>query len=176
MKGLDVFVELFGDITVLQIVKYIIALIFIITIYKQVKKIFRQKFEEQAHRAEAEKERDEQLSEALSAVRKYPEYRQQSLEIQHQLNDKLAALDERLSEMEEATKRRERNKIRDRLLQNYRYYTNPDTNPSQSWSKMESEAFLDLFGEYENANGDGYMHTVVQPEMERLLVTDMKNN
>ena len=59
------------------------------------------------------------------------------------------------------------------LLQNYRYYTNECQNPSKSWTKMEAEAFWELFREYEEAGGNGYMHTVVQPEMERLLVIEL---
>ena len=38
---------------------------------------------------------------------------------------------------------------------------------------MESEAFWDLFKEYEEADGDGYMHTEVQPAMNLLTVLEM---
>ena len=37
---------------------------------------------------------------------------------------------------------------------------------------MESEAFWELFREYENAGGNGYMHTEVQPAMELLTIVD----
>jgi hypothetical protein len=59
------------------------------------------------------------------------------------------------------------------LLQNYRYYTSTIQNPSQSWTRMESEAFWELFREYEETGGDGYMHTEVQPAMERLLIVEV---
>ncbi len=80
----------------------------------------------------------------------------------------------RLVAMEEMTQRRERNKLRDLLLQNYRYYTNNEVNPSHSWTRMESEAFWELFKDYEEAGGNGYVHTVVQPAMLDLTITDVK--
>ena len=43
----------------------------------------------------------------------------------------------------------------------------------QAWTTMESEAFWEVFGEYEEAGGDGHMHTVVQPEMNLLRVIDI---
>ena len=75
--------------------------------------------------------------------------------------------------MEEQNKRRERNKLRDVLLQNYRYFTNKETNPSQTWTRMESEAFWELFKDYEDAGGNGYIHSTVLPEMERLIVIEV---
>ena len=195
MKGLEEFLELFGDITVSQIVTFLMAVVFIIFLCKQAKKYFNEKIKVQNERAQAEKKKDEELKEALCAVRKYPEYRQQSIKIQEllegQIQDtrqqaikmqelleeeiqELRALiqddKQRLIHMEEQDKRRECNKLRDMLLQNYRYYTNKDQNPSQSWTVMESEAFWELFRDYEELGGDGYMHTEVQPAMERLMV------
>ena len=38
---------------------------------------------------------------------------------------------------------------------------------------MEKNAFDELFKEYENAGGNGYMHTVVKPAMDALDVVDM---
>lgn len=129
---------------------------------------------------EAEKEKDKELKEALEAVRKYPEYRQQSIKIQEKLENEIQELrkaqDEhtcRLLQMEENSQRRERNKLRDRLLQNYRYYTSKEHNPHQEWTRMESETFWECFADYENMNGNGYMHSVVQPEMNLLGIIEM---
>ena len=173
MKGLDEFLSVFGHLTVLDVVTFIIAIGFIVAIYRKVKTFLITKHE-------AQKEKDEQLAEALAAVRKYPEYRQQSIEIQKALQAEIQELRtmqveerERLIQIEEENRRRECNKLRDRLLQNYRYYTNKDTNPTQTWSRMESEAFWEMFKDYEDAGGDGYMHTDVQPAMERLGVVEI---
>jgi hypothetical protein len=199
VKGLDEFLLLFGDITISQIVTFVMAIIFIIFLCKQAKKYFNEKIKVQNEREQAEKKKDEELKEALSAVRKYPEYRQQSIKIQEllegQIQDtrqqaikmqelleeeiqELRALiqddKQRLIHMEEQEKRRECNKLRDMLLQNYRYYTNKEQNPSQSWTVMESEAFWELFRDYEDLGGNGYMHTEVLPAMERLIIVDAR--
>lgn len=132
------------------------------------------------NRYEAEKTRDQKIDEALDAVHKYPEYRAQSVAIQQTLESEIQAIREgmdryetRLEKMEENQQRRECNKLRDRLLQSYRYYTNVNTNPSQSWTSMEAEAFWGLFRDYEEAGGNGYMHSVVQPAMTSLRVRDL---
>ena len=166
------FIDTFGNITVLDVAIFIAAIVFLVLIYRKVKDYLIKKHD-------AEKLRDEQLQEALTAVRKYPEYRKQSIQIQHELEDEncavrkdIQALTKRIEKMEEDTKRRERNKIRDRLLQNYRYYTNTETNPTQSWTRMEADAFWELFKEYEENGGDGYMHSEVQPAMNKLTIIE----
>ena len=166
------FIDAFGNITVLDVAIFIAAIVFLILCYRKVKDYLIAKYD-------ADKLRDEQLQEALTAVRKYPEYRKQSIQIQHELEDEncavrkdIQALTKRIEKMEEDTKRRERNKIRDRLLQNYRYYTNTETNPTQSWTRMEADAFWELFKEYEENGGDGYMHSEVQPAMNKLTIIE----
>lgn len=173
MKYLDEFLETFGDVTISDVVLVVLSCIFLFSVYKWIKNYFISKYK-------AEKEKDEQLKEALESVRKYPEYRQQSIKIQELLESEIQELREvqketaeRLAKMEETTERRDRNKLRDLLLQNYRYYTNTETNPSHSWTRMEAEAFWELFHDYEEAGGNGYMHTVVQPEMERLIILEV---
>lgn len=78
-----------------------------------------------------------------------------------------------LEKIEEDIISRERSKLRDRLLQSHRYFTSPEKNPLHAWSEMEADAFWSMFKEYENAKGNGHMHTVVQPEMRALEVIPM---
>lgn len=162
MTGLDEFTALFGNITVLQVVEFLMACVFMFIVYKKVRDYLIKKHD-------TEKERGEQLKEALSVVRKYPELENEIQELRKMQEE----TSERLAKMDEDIKRRERNKLRDRLLQNYRYYTNQTSNPSLSWTKMEAEAFWELFRDYEDAGGDGYVHTEVQPAMERLTVLEV---
>jgi hypothetical protein len=180
LTGLDEFLDVCGDITVSQIVTGIFVLIFMFFIYKQVKKYFDEKIKAHNERMQMEKQRDADIQEALVAVRKYPEYRQQSIKIQELLEGEIQELrvmiqedKERLARMEEQDRRRECNKLRDTLLQHYRYYTNKERNPHQTWTQMEAEAFWELFSDYEDLGGNGHMHTVVQPEMERLIVVNI---
>ena len=78
-----------------------------------------------------------------------------------------------MKDIEERRKKTKRNELRDRLLQTYRYFTNKEKNPLLAWSEMEAEAFWKVFGDYEDAGGDGDMHTTVQPAMRRLEVVPM---
>ena len=77
---------------------------------------------------------------------------------------------ERLTKMENDSKKRELNTLRDRLLQSYRYYADKTKNPLQAWTEMEAEAFWNLFADYEEMGGNGYMHSTVQPAMQLLSV------
>lgn len=172
MTGLNQFLDLFGQVTLSTVVGLVLAGVFLYMVYKKIREYL-------IDRYEAEKNRDQKINEALDAVHKYPEYRAQSVAIQQSLEQEIQVIREsveryeaRLESMEETNRRRECNKLRDRLLQSYRYYTNPNMNPSLSWTRMEAEAFWGLFRDYEETGGDGYMHTVVQPAMEKLRVRE----
>ena len=128
---------------------------------------------------EENKQRDEKLQQALDAISQYPKYRQQSLEIQQSLESKIQALKQsqeentqKLIQMEETQKKRELNRLRDRLIESYQYYTDTVRNPTQTWTRMEAEAFWDLFHDYEEDGGNGYIHSVVQPAMDLLRIVE----
>ncbi|MCM1399922.1 MAG: hypothetical protein NC225_10640 [Clostridium sp.] len=40
------------------------------------------------------------------------------------------------------------------------------------WSKLEKDAFWDLFDDYEKRGGDGYIHSIVEPVMRELKEFD----
>lgn len=175
MTGQKEFLEVFGSVTISDVFTIVLAIVFLVLIYRKVSDYL-------LKRHDAEQEKDQKLKETLEAVSKYPEYRKQSMEIQQQLTKEMqeikVTLDEhtkRLEKMENDSKKRELNKLRDCLLQNYKYYTNKEKNPMQAWTKMESEAFWDLFGDYEDMGGNGYMHTIVQPSMQLLTVIDIND-
>lgn len=186
MMGLEQFLTLFGNITVSKLVIIGFSFFFCYKLYKQVIKFLENKKELAIKKYEDEKEKDEKLNMVLEEVNKYPQYREQSRQIQKSFRDEIDGLKESqknlaetqqdicltLKDMQEKQERRERNKLRDKLLQSYRYYTDKQRNPNQTWTKMESEAFWELFSDYEDMNGDGYMHTVVQPAMNLLKVID----
>lgn len=172
MTGLNNFINLFGQVTLSTVVELVLAGCFLYLIYKKVSDFLIKRYE-------AEKARDQRINEALDAVHKYPEYRAQSIKIQQTLENEIQTIRKtmeryqaRLDSVEETNKRRECNKLRDRLLQSYRYYTNEATNPSKSWTQMEAEAFWGVFRDYEEAGGNGYMHSVVQPAMTELTVRE----
>lgn len=180
MKGFDQFIQLFGDVTLSELAQFLLALVFLYAIYKEIKKWNDAKIKEHQQKVEAEKEHNKKVDEAWEITQKYPIYHQESIDIRNGLEKEIQEIRnyidtmmKRFEEIEEQNKKRECSKLRDMLLQNYRYYTNEHQNPNQSWTRMESEAFWELFREYEAAGGNGYMHTVVQPEMERLMIIEV---
>lgn len=186
MTGLEEFEALFGNVTVASLVELGLVAVFLVKIWRKVKEYLDRRNEDwlaeekaKEAREKADEERDQKPDKALAAIDKYPEYRAQSLRVQKELEDKISELTKsqdantkKLHEMEETQNRESRNRLRDILLERYRYYTDPVRNPSQSWTTMEAEAFRELFGDYERAGGDGYMHSVVQPAMNRLRIDD----
>ena len=201
MVGLEQFLALFGDITVSNLVYFALAVGFLFACYKKVKKYFDEKEEKDNQkekeelRKEIEKEnkekereakeieRDKNIKIALDEVAKYPQYRAQSIAIQKQLTDQINNIkemqeqqNERIDDLQRSLKKREKNKLQDRILQNYKYYTSTDKNPSGAWTQMEATAFWGLFEEYEEAGGNGFLHTTVQPAMKMLTVIDMNDH
>lgn len=180
MKYLDEFLAVFGDITLSQVVVVILAFVFLFLMYKEVKKLVDTKIAETQERLDTERTYKKKIDDSYDVTRKYPAYHQESIQIRDSLKKEIKEIRDcfgsvmtRLEEIEEQNKKRECSKLRDMLLQNYRYYTNDIHNPSKSWTRMESEAFWELFREYEQAGGNGYMHSVVQPEMERLIIIEV---
>lgn len=176
MTGMNEFIEVFGGLTVANLVKIVLIAIFLRFIYIKVKQYFE-------NRIKTEKENEEKLEKCLNAIGKYPEYREQSIKMQKNLQGQIDEMRKiqgevvnGLKELRATMEKRERNKLRDKLLQYYRFYTNPEKNPTQSWTTMEANAFWELFKDYEELNGDGYMHTEVQPAMNRLIVVEVNSD
>jgi hypothetical protein len=123
------------------------------------------------------------------ATSHYPEYRQQSLHIQGQLqeadinilavcntikDDVIAnrqMLDERLLSLE----RREKNALREKIIGLYRTFTDETLNPMQAWTDMEHHSFFELVRDYESLGGNDYVHKVILPAMNRLEIIYMDN-
>lgn len=137
--------------------------------------------------AEENAERDKKIAKLEEAVKKYPEYRSQSLKIQDQLqcadnaivelckeikNDVVAngeMMNARLSSLE----RREKNSLRAKILAEYRLYTDEIKNPMQAWSEMEHHSFFKLVEDYESLGGNDYVHGTILPAMNELDVIPM---
>lgn len=149
-----------------------------------------------------EKQEKDQLNERLDnietrllaaeeAISHYPEYRNQSIQMQQQLQNSDAAiadlcrqikdevtttreiLNNRLSSLEG----REKNSLRAKILNEYRLYTDEVKNPMQAWSEMEHHSFFKLVEDYESLGGNDYVHGTILPAMNELdviLMTDQK--
>ena len=172
-KIMEAFLKVFGDISISNLVLVASAIWFIYMTYQKIQKII-------IDNHDKEKARNDQLQKALDAISMYPKYRQQSLAMQEELqktidhlNQSIQEIQEKQNKIDEEKKQRELNRLRDKLLQSHRYYTNLEKNPMHAWSEMEKEAFESLFKDYESLGGDGYMHGTVQPEMDNLRVIPM---
>ena len=156
------------------------------------KELKKQKELEKAKEAQIKQEncaRDAKIASLEAAVNALPGYRAQSLQIQAQLQntdkDILAAcvdiknsvlenqhvLNERLDRLE----KREKNAIRAKLLDEYRLFTDETKNPMLAWSEMEHHAFFELIKDYEDLNGNDYVHSTVIPAMNQLTVIPMSD-
>ena len=131
--------------------------------------------------------RDARIAALQAAVDALPSYRAQSLQIQTQLQttDKeiLAAcniiqqgvaenqrvLNERLDRLE----KREKNSIRQKLLDEHRLFMDKTKNPMHAWTEMEHHAFFKLVEDYEELKGNDYVHDIVLPDMNSLEVIRM---
>jgi low affinity Fe/Cu permease len=139
--------------------------------------------------AQENKDRDNKIAALEAAVSALPSYRAQSLQIQNQLQDsdrkllevcteiKNGVLDNQhtLNERLDRLEKREKNAIRAKLLDEYRLFTDETKNPMLAWSEMEHHAFFELVKDYEDLNGNDYVHSTVIPAMNELAVIPMSD-
>lgn len=182
---MDELIKLFGDykitgVTVAKLCTCIAAIVFLVKVYRKVRDYLIATYK-------AREAKDKMISDTFEEVKKYQELRtgdrQQSLEIQKAIADSIALLKQsneelqkHLQELSERTKKYELADTRDKLLQSYRYYVSAIKNPKGAWTELEKEAFFELFGSYEDSGGNGFMHTTVQPEMNKLIVIPMTSS
>ena len=133
---------------------------------------------------------EERLAKVEEAVGHYPEYRAQSLQIQTQLKqtdnhilevcDSIKSaviangerIDKRLGDLE----KREKNALRAKILDEYRFYTDERKNPMKAWSEMEHHSFFKLVEDYESLGGNDYVHKTIVPAMNELDVIGMSES
>lgn len=170
---MESFLQAFGDVTIEWVALTVAAIVFLVKVYKKIETYFSEK-------AITEKEKDTQIQEVIDQAKQYPNWHQQSVEIQKKFTDAIDGLREsqketidRIRSLEEEMQRREMNKLRDRILQSHRYYTSVEKNPLKAWSEMEQEAFWKIFKDYEELGGNGYVHSEVQPAMNALEMIPM---
>ena len=70
---------------------------------------------------------------------------------------------------------REKNAIRAKILDEYRFLADVTKNPMLAWSEMEHHAFFELVKDYEDLHGNDYVHKTVIPAMNGLVVVSMSD-
>lgn len=169
MNGMNEFIKLFGDVTVINILEFVLACMFVHLVYKRIKEYL-------INRVTSEEKKNKEFREMLENMKEFSEYRKKNTIYQEKLEEEISKIAERIDKLENSINNRERNKLRDRLLQSYRYYTSNEHNPKKQWTRMEADSFWNLFKDYEEVNGNGYMHSVVQPDMNVLSVIEMDDH
>lgn len=133
--------------------------------------------------------RDQKIAALEAAVNALPSYRAQSLAIQEKLQnsdrellavcneikDGVVANQHTLNDRLDRLEKREKNSIRAKLLEEYRLFTDETKNPMLAWSEMEHHAFFELVKDYEDLNGNDYVHSTVLPAMNELTVVYMSD-
>lgn len=184
MKPEEAFINMFGDLTILHVVEFFFAMYFIIRISMDVIKFINKKHDE-------EQQKSADLAEALAGTRAMPAYRQQSIQIQGQLNQKITdvqtemnnkfddvtkkfdAVMDRLDAMDADNKKRARNRIREELMQGHRMFTDPIKNPMKAWSSLEHDSWFARYDDYLDCDGNGDMKYRICPDMNNLEIIHM---
>lgn len=179
---MDELLQIFGKIPLSDVIIFIAAIGSLVTIGIKVYKII-----VSGHDAIQEKENLlEQLQKDIKEIKDKPTVTKEEWGILKSKQDSLESvlneilktqkiLAEKQDNFEAENKAHNLNKLRDRLIQSYRYYTSEEKNPLKAWSEMEQEAFNNLFKDYETLGGNGFMHSTVAPSMSALEVISMNN-
>lgn len=175
MYYLDYFLQAFGEMKIGTIVIFIAALFiigtFIIKGYRAVVS-FHDRIQEKDETLTKVVEKTEQLDDEL---KKIADTQSSIISSIDKISDSQEKLTEQITSFESVMKTQSCNKLRDRIIQSYRYYTSGEKNPLQAWTEMEKDAFDRLFLDYENLGGDGYVHSTIEPAMNNLEVIDMSD-
>lgn len=164
MFGLEQINNTFGTLTVAFVIELIVAIVGIWIAYKKLKDKIIGSYKER------EKQKED-IQEALNGVKSVDTLIETCNEIKQGVAENQRILNERLDRLED----RERNDLREKILNMHRLFTSKKRNPMQAWSEMERDSFNELIKDYESLNGNGHIHTVVIPEMNLLRVILMTN-
>lgn len=163
----------------------LLSMVFVVALIETVKKLFTYLgLETKANIKERElNEKIENMEKDIEALQKSANKfnddrvhdREQSFAIQdkwteiiHDINDKQNKIIERVDALAEQNRKYELADIRETLLQAYRYYTSPVSNPSMAWTAMEAHAFWEQYKNYVERKGNGYIENTVAPAMHKL--------
>lgn len=161
--------QLFGTLPFSTVIIFIAAIAFLVAITRKAYKFIVTVHDEF-------QEREQTLVDIKNNLTQITQKQDQLEESITTVIAKQQALAARQEEIETKNRTLALNKLRDTLLQSYRYYTSLDKNPMQAWSEMEKDSFDKLFADYEELGGNGFMHSTVAPEMALLRVISMNDS
>jgi hypothetical protein len=156
---------------------------------KELKKQKEAEAQKEAQLKQENQARDAKIAALEKQMDALPGYRNQSIQIQQQLQnaDKeilglCSAIKDSVKENQDVLnyrldrlEKREKNTYRAKILDEYRLFTDDRKNPMHAWSEMEHHAFFELVKDYEDLGGNDYVHSTVIPAMNELEVVLMSN-
>ena len=151
-----------------------------------------QKANEKAREAQVEQEnsiRDAKIAALEAAIASLPAYRAKSADLRaelqnadkeilaacNEIKDSMAITRTTFNERIDRLEQREKNAIRAKILDEYRFLADVTKNPMLAWSEMEHHAFFELVKDYEDLHGNDYVHKTVIPAMNGLVVVSMSD-
>lgn len=163
-------IEVFGNITVGTIILYASAISAIIAALIKAYKVIVEKhdylqnllktFEKLQKEVEEMKAIQAELTDNISKIMRHLE----------KIESDLTRYSKDLDAYQEEFAKVELNKLRDRLIQSYRYYSSEEKNPMGAWTEIERDAFYGMLHDYYGLKGNGHVKTVVEPSVSSLTV------
>jgi hypothetical protein len=176
---MEYFLQAFGNTSLSTAVVFICAMSFLFTLgIKGYKAVIKYHDDLQKKEDEMVRFQEDILYVKARQVEEMKEIRERQEKLENLLTDVANTQNsilQRQEQFETQSRERAKNKLRDRLLQNYRYYGSVERNPKQAWSLIERDAFYDLYNDYTELGGNGLIHTEVEPKMATLRVIPMEN-
>jgi septal ring factor EnvC (AmiA/AmiB activator) len=172
---MNTFIELFGNVTLGTIIAYCTALgALAAAIYKVYTVVI---------------EKHDYLQNQLDTFENLKKEVNKMKEIQSELTANIGSIMKHLEKIESDLTKYSRdldayqkefatielNKLRDRLMQSYRYYASPEKNPNRAWTEIEKEAFYSMLHDYYNLQGNGYIKNTIEPEVASFTIINMSD-
>lgn len=192
---MEAFLKLFGNITILEVIEFVLAVSFLIIAFIKFIKFVNKKHD-------VDQQRTADIQEALAGARSVPKCQEHSKQVHKELKDEITTVHDNLEtkilnleqkvdtkidglqdtldgimqhlkEIDDDRKKRERNKAREELLQGHRMFCDVDKNPMKAWSSLERDSWLARYDDYIECGGNGDMQRRIYPDMCDLMIVHM---
>lgn len=162
ISGMSEFLDIFGSITIQDLFHMALAVGFVLVAINRLKVHLLEK-------QRVENDKMKRMDEIAEAITEISVMKTSLAKVENLLTKSI----QRLDIIEENARNRERASFKDRLLQSYRYFTSRDHNPLCQWTRMEADAFNDLYDEYMSTGDDEQVRREVRPAVDSLGIIEM---
>ena len=192
---MEAFLKLFGNITILEVVEFVLAVSFLVVAFIKFVKFVNKKHD-------VDQQRTADIQEALAGARSVPKCQEHSKQVHKELKDEITTVHDNLEtkilnleqkvdtkidglqdtldgimkhlqEIDDDRKKRERNRAREELLQGHRMFCDVDKNPMKAWSQLEHDSWMARYDDYIECGGNGDMQRRIYPDMCDLMIVHM---